>query len=208
MRSTELLDRGHNADDVFTLGDIRLARLSNSRVLHVRVLLNGSQVLKHREVSPSHLVAGDVTSAVSPVVVALRYDALQVINDLLLFLLGDLVLEEREGDGLLVVNHHRIEPLCFVLLRGCLWHVAMLPGQHFKNRPALAVVLSIVCDEHGHLTITVGLGLLDRAPLFHGDSLVLKLDPLGAEHVADGLSTALNREVEELGHIDLSESKI
>ena len=86
-------------------------------------------------------------------------------------------------------------------MRGALGHVAVLESKHLQDGHALEVVLAIVGDPDGHLSVlTVSAGGLHGAPLRTSDAVVLIFNTFDVEEVADGLGTALDVEVGKLRH--------
>ena len=76
----------------------------------------------------------------------------------------------------------------------------MIHGKRLEDGIALVPNRAIIVDPDGKLSIAVGAGGLDGAPLLEGKSLVLKGDTLVGEHEADGLSASLETKVNQSGH--------
>ena len=145
-------------------------------------------------------------SAIGEACVHLAHPATENFHARIELLLSCTWVDEGEQGHLLIgalkaVNHGGVVPLLLVLLEGGLGSKSMLLGEHLKNGCALGVVLAVVSNIDRGLAFAVGASFLDGCPLFAGDALIFEFDTLGLEKEADSLGTALNVEVDKLGHL-------
>ena len=78
----------------------------------------------------------------------------------------------------------------------------VLVGEVGEDSSSMVLDGAVVLNQDGELvTLTVGTGGLGGGPFFVSDAQILELDALTSEEVADGLSAALDIEVDKLWHL-------
>ena len=201
--SAKLSHGGENAVDIGASGELGLDAGLDVGVLGEVVLEELGGEGEGDEVGVGHLVTGGVGTAISPVSIKLGQECLEVCGADTALLLGGVVLHEGVLGGLLDdVTNESFHPADLVSSRGSLRPVAVLDGEHLEDSHGLGKDGAVVLDPAWELgAFSVGVGGLDGSPFSEGVLNVLKLDTLGAEHVADGLGATLEREVYELWHL-------